>query len=77
MERVIEQEGMDLWNPTSGLLAQIENGLVRVFGCWHIELSLPFTRGRETYRTCVACGARRRFDLEQWLMTGEFYYPQL
>lgn len=55
---------------------QIKKGFRRVFGCWHRELSLPFTRGAETYQTCVTCGARRRFDLDQWTIAGGFYYPR-
>ena len=55
---------------------QIERVSKRVFGCWHVDMSLPFSRDNETYRTCVACGARRRFDLEQWAMVGPFYYPE-
>lgn len=53
----------------------IKKGLRRVFGCWHRKVSLPFTRGAETYQTCVNCGARRRFDLDQWTIVGGFYYP--
>ena len=49
----------------------------RVLGCWHRHMSLPFTRGNETYRTCVDCGACRRFDLEQWRMVGAFYRPEI
>ncbi|HLA13206.1 MAG TPA: hypothetical protein VJ023_21675 [Pyrinomonadaceae bacterium] len=47
--------------------------LMRVFGCWHRELSRPFTRHGQTYRTCVNCGARRRFDLKTWETKGGFY----
>jgi hypothetical protein len=54
----------------------INGALKRVFGCWHREMSLPFTRGNETYRTCVNCGARRRFDLQRWTMVGGFYHSQ-
>lgn len=59
-----------------GFTVQIKKGLRRVFGCWHRKLSLPFTRGAETYQTCVTCGARRRFDLDQWTTIGGFYYPE-
>ena len=54
---------------------RVSNVFRRVLGCWHRHMSLPFTRGNETYRTCVDCGARRRFDLEQWRMVGDFYRP--
>ena len=45
----------------------------RVFSCWHLRLSRPFTHGRETYRSCLRCGMRRSFDLEAWKSKGRFY----
>ena len=75
MEAVIEQAGSDLSAITSDVLAKMGSAVTGIFGCWHRQLSLPFTRGNETYRTCVNCGARRRFDLDQWTMVGDFYRP--
>lgn len=75
MEAVVEQAGIDLSANMSGVLARMDSAVTRIFGCWHGQLSLPFTRGKETYRTCVNCGARRRFDLDQWTMVGDFYRP--
>jgi hypothetical protein len=46
----------------------------RVFGCWHRELSRPFTDQGQSYRTCLDCGARRQFNLGRWEMQGDFYY---
>jgi len=74
MEQVIEQTRLDI--SISERFAKMKKGVRRVFGCWHLKMSLPFTRGAETYRTCVTCGARRRFDLDQWSMVGGFYYPE-
>ena len=76
MEAVVEQAGVDAGTFISDQFAKVNNVLRRAFGCWHLELSLPFTRDNETYRTCVTCGARRRFDLEQWTTVGAFYRPQ-
>jgi len=76
MEALIEHDGMDMWALISARLALIIGVLRRAFGCWHLKMSLPFTRGNETYRTCVSCGARRRFDLDQWAMVGAFYHPR-
>ena len=42
--------------------------------CWHTDMSRPFTRDSETYRTCLDCGARRKFDLESWEMQGPYYF---
>jgi len=49
--------------------------LKRVFGCWHLKMSLPFSGPKETYRTCIDCGARRRFDPDLWATGGPYYYP--
>ena len=76
MEALIEQDGMDVSALISARIAPVTGVLRRVFGCWHLQMSLPFTRDNETYRTCVNCGARRRFDLERWAMVGDFYHPQ-
>ena len=76
MEALIEHDGMDIWALISARFAPITGILRRAFGCWHHQMSLPFTRDNDTYRTCVSCGARRRFDLDQWAMVGDFYHPQ-
>lgn len=75
MEQAVEQAGLDMWALISVRFAQINKGLRRLFGCWHRQLSLPFTRGTDSYRTCVICGARRRFDVDQWTTVEGFYYP--
>lgn len=76
MDAIMERLSLESWPIESGRLAQVRNGVKRVFGCWHLKLSLPFTRGDETYQTCISCGARRRFDLDQWISVGGFYYPK-
>lgn len=57
-----------------GLTAQLSNWLTRVFGCWHTDMSRPFTHNGESYRTCLDCGARRQFDSARWEMIGAYYY---
>jgi hypothetical protein len=76
MEAIVERSSLEPWASQSGRLAPIKNIVKRVFGCWHLKMGLPFTRGDETYRTCTSCGARRRFDLDQWTSVGGFYYPK-
>ena len=76
MEAVVEQAGKDLSAIVPDLVGKVRRAVVRIFGCWHVNMSRAFSRGNETYRTCVGCGARRRFDLEQWEMVGSFYYPE-
>lgn len=70
VEAVLEQAGIE-----TDRVSLVKNVFRRMFGCWHRRLSLPLTRGGETYRTCVNCGARRRYDLKQWRMVGPFYRP--
>jgi hypothetical protein len=76
VEAVLEQTRIDESRFTTDRLSRVNNILRRVLGCWHRHMSLPFTRGNETYRTCVNCGARRRFDLDQWKVVGSFYRPE-
>jgi hypothetical protein len=73
MEGVFEREG--LMTASSNRFTHVKSVFQRAFGCWHRRMSLPFTRGTETYRTCVDCGARRQFNLEEWTMVGAFYRP--
>ena len=58
----------------SRLMTNLLNGLTRVFGCWHREMSRPFTLRAESYRVCLECGAHRQFNTKTWEMTGPFYY---
>lgn len=55
------------------IVASVENVYHRVFGCWHTNMSRPFTIGQETYRMCLHCGAHRAFDPRQWKMVGPYY----
>ena len=75
-EAMIERLSLETWPIEAGRWAQIRNSVKGVFGCWHRKLSLPFTRGDESYQTCISCGARREFDLDQWTSVGDFYYPK-
>jgi hypothetical protein len=49
----------------------------RIFSCWHIRMSRPFTHERESYRTCLRCGMRRSFDVQKWKSRGRFYSPTI
>ena len=52
----------------------IGNLVTRLFGCWHREMSRPFSSQGQTYRTCLNCGASRKFHLGRWEMQGDFFY---
>jgi len=74
MQAVFEQDS--LMTSSSDHYSQVKRIFRRALGCWHRNLSLPFTRGSETYRTCTDCGARRRFNLNEWTMVGAYYRPE-
>jgi hypothetical protein len=61
---------MPVVNQNSGVAGWI----TRLFGCWHKEMSRPFSLYGQTYRTCLDCGARRQFNAESWEMQGDYYY---
>jgi hypothetical protein len=61
-------------NIMQALTGKISNLVTRVFGCWHADLSRPFSRGGRAYRKCLSCGAQRRFNLGNWEMQGKFFY---
>lgn len=48
--------------------------VTRIFGCWHKEMSRPFSNQGQTYRSCLDCGARRKFNVGSWEMQGDYYY---
>lgn len=49
--------------------------LTSLFGCWHKRLTRPFTSDRNTYMACLECGARRKFDTQNFRVSRAFYYP--
>jgi hypothetical protein len=48
--------------------------LSSIFGCRHKKMGIPFTRGQQTYCTCMLCGASQKFDVKLWKNIGPFYY---
>jgi hypothetical protein len=61
-------------NIMQAVAGKISTFVTRVFGCWHGELSRPFSRGGRAYRKCLSCGAQRQFNLGNWEMQGKFFY---
>jgi hypothetical protein len=72
---IIENKAKVIHNISSG--GGIGHWVTRLFGCWHKEMSRPFSSQGQTYRTCLDCGASRRFNLRSWEMQGDFYYRPL
>lgn len=77
MQAVLEQNyiAKKVNSRTDGSFGKKIGILVSLFGCWHKQLSRPFTNGRESYRACLQCGARQKFDAEQMKTTRSFYFP--
>jgi len=66
-ERVVDRTDSSL-GTRIGLLGKL-------FGCWHKDLSRPFTDSKSSYRVCTNCGARKMFDTKNFKTSGNFYYP--
>jgi len=58
----------------SSFTAKVSDLMARVFGCWHMQMSRPFSHQGHAYRMCLSCGAQRQFNLGNWEMQGTYYY---
>ena len=58
----------------SSVSTKIGDWVARVFGCWHSDMSRPFSHQGHAYRVCLNCGAQRQFSLGNWQMKGSLYY---
>lgn len=68
-ERICKQQPDDfVFGKKVGLIAKL-------FGCWHDDISRPFTQGQTAYRSCLQCGARKQFDTKTLRTYGAFYFP--
>jgi hypothetical protein len=77
MQAILEQNyiSKNYINRTNGAFGDKIGVFGKVFGCWHKDLTRPFTDGKHSYRACTECGARRRFDPKTLKTIGSFYYP--
>jgi hypothetical protein len=64
-----------LINRTSDAFGSKIGIVAKIFGCWHKHLSRPFTDKNKSYRACLHCGARKKFDAQTLKTSGPFYYP--
>ncbi|HEX8708190.1 MAG TPA: hypothetical protein VF723_08115 [Pyrinomonadaceae bacterium] len=76
MNAVAEKNYQSEMELTGQLATSVEGYITRLFGCWHTEMSRPFTHEGESYRACLNCGAHRLFDTQSWEMRGPYYYSQ-
>lgn len=56
------------------LKTTVKGWFSRLIGCWHMEMSRPFSSQGQAYRVCLNCGAHRHFSLRSWEMEGDFFY---
>jgi len=77
MQGISEQNKIaeSIINQTRNVFGNKIGLFVTLFGCWHKELSRPFTIGQDSYRACLDCGARKQFDTENLRTFGAFHYP--
>jgi hypothetical protein len=77
MQGVYEQNRIAeaIINRTKGVFGNKIGIVGKLFGCWHKQLSRPFTNKNGSYRACISCGARKRFNTETLKTVGSFYYP--
>ncbi len=77
MQGILEQNRIAaaIINRTRGSFGEKIGFLASVFGCRHKSLTRPFTEMRVSYRACLDCGARKKFDTEDFRTVGPFYYP--
>ena len=67
---VLTQQRTDYAERVTALNGAVDRVLTQIFGCYHRNLSRPFTRDNKTYRVCMSCGMGRSFDLESWKTVG-------
>jgi len=77
MQSVLEQNRIaaSLVNRTRGSFGEKIGFMASIFGCWHKRLTRPISDRSGSYRACLECGARKKFDTEDFRTSGPFYYP--
>ena len=79
MQGILEQNRIaaSIIDRTTGSFGGKIGIMASVFGCWHKRLTRPFTEKHDSYRACIDCGARKKFDTEDFRTVGPFYYPPI
>lgn len=77
MQAVLEQNtiAQSVINRTEEVFGNKIGIFGSLFGCWHKQLTRPFTVGNDSYRACLDCGARKQFDTKILKTIGSFHYP--
>ena len=79
MQGILEQNiiAASLINRTSGSFGDKIGIVASLFGCWHKRLTRPISDKDNSYRACLDCGARRKFDTYEFKTSGPFFYPPI
>ncbi|MDQ3634943.1 MAG: hypothetical protein M3405_10625 [Acidobacteriota bacterium] len=79
MEAVLDQGiiAEAILNRTNGAFGSKIGVFGKIFGCWHKQMTRPFTNRNASYRACLNCGARKKFDTKTLKTFGPFYYPPI
>lgn len=77
MQGILEQNNIAsaLINRTTGSFGEKIGLMASLFGCWHRRLTRPISGKEGAYMACLDCGARKKFDIEDFRTSGPFYYP--
>ena len=77
MQAILEQNKIadSIVNKTNEAFGRKIGLLAQLFGCWHKQISRPFTIGEDSYCACLHCGARKHFDTRTLKTYGSFHYP--
>jgi len=77
MQAILEQNRIakSITEQTNRVFGNKISLIGKLFGCWHKELTRPFTIEGDSYRACVDCGARKQFNLQTLQTVGAFHYP--
>ncbi len=77
MQTVLDQAiiAEKMLDKTNGAFGKKIGLIHKLLGCWHPQLSRPFSNRGGSYRVCINCGARKKFNAETLETKGPFYYP--
>ncbi len=77
MQGILEQNSIaaSIINRTRGSFGERIGVMASLLGCWHKRLTRPISDESSSYRACIDCGARKKFNTEDFRSSGPFYYP--
>ena len=76
-QRIVDRQGNRTNEIDRVVFGQKVGIMTKLFGCWHENISRPFTQGKTAYRSCLKCGARKPFNTETLQTHGQYYFPPI